>query len=887
MEFHSVASPPYTGFLQRFDPQFYFNRRNTPVVHVVGGFNNSSVLPPLLSSPPDSSNSKTPECQRHVLASTHPVVPTPFEPKTEPLDLSTSRTCQRKSPFCNGLEDPATETSSSEKCVLGLSARSDNDSPAKIVTLKFCECFTGKYQIGDYFACYCNGIPVYTPRSRLLPLLEEKKTDEITKNVSSPSLTFSSLDPSPPALVIDLSSSLSETEEKEHTITNDEANRNAPDEAHSLSQEARRIYNFESDEELKSLGTFSNFRFKAENSEAIILKSSSKQKTQPEESGLISTVSTKPSVYHLEHQTPLSSNMNITQNFPVSPQVLSLREEESTAADSVDSTQVLVHERTQDYNADVSNSQLTGHDSESNEEVLNDSIWFVKHDLDKTISPLKLKLCKTFVVSDLDKVTVENQSTVIAQPLADSGTTETNLSRDIFQSTSSSPNTNTVRRYVEGRSICEASTIVSISPTPVTAATMFSCISYPVTPDISFHASATEGDVHNLSLAVTPTGFNPSITANRKSSTPNLKGPIKRQNTCKTTKQVEHTSLSKAMFQKKLSTQGSDSILNLGFTSDLKINQQNSVPPQINKPMNDAGVLKKPKPKKTAIFKGLRQRIMCQNNLSVMSTLENTELEEPSCSERVKAALGPLAAKSKRFHGLSRLTIKNAMCGKTATTSTATVTFATLNETKQFASTGHPNSAPQSTEHTAAPAFTMFSSLRSLGSSTLNQAATCKSSAYVYHPLKPSNLRDGSSCQFVANQNSHDYNTAMPVKSATLSGVESSPFKIPKVPQTSTTPFRGHRIHPHANLADTKQQQKRNYSGSTTAKESVVRARLPSESSPTESNGTARATQQSFDFKELKRSARGVAELLTAFITDASIAQFGAQFQDAKSKSMV
>ncbi|GFR96798.1 hypothetical protein ElyMa_004460800 [Elysia marginata] len=580
-------------------------------------------------------------------------------------------------------------------------------------------------------------------------------------------------------------------------------------------------------------------------------------------------------------------------NLPARTQVP--REKDSMIADSVDDTQMLEQPNTQDYNADVSNTQMSCDDSMADIDILNVSTDFAKHCTDQRVSPLKSKLCNAVVVSDLNKVMSENQlseEAVTEQSLVDP--TKTSESLDILHLTSPSSNADVMQRYVEGRSICEASTILSVSPASVNTAATSLCVPYPVTPDISFHASNNTGDFHKLSAITLTARSHPSITANRKSSTPKIKGPVTFKDNYIATKQMKEISLRKAMFQKKISAQGSDSILNMGFTSDLASDQQNlALSP--NKQQNEAGVLKKSKSKKRSIFKGLRQRIMCRKNLSLMSTLENTELEEPSCSERVKAALKPLTVKPNRFYGLSQPTIQNPMCGKTATTGTATVTFATLNETKQFVATCSPQSST-STVFAAAPELTKFSSLQSLVTSPhtpilkdldetldVSSHAAAFESPAAHNLIDPNGLRNGSNRQLVV-----DYScTAIPVKSASCSrNTESSPFKVPRIPQCSLTPTSSRRVRPKANLAAMKQQER--CSSRTTRKEPGIRARLPSESSLSESNVTTWTTQQSFDMEVLKRSAGGVAELLTAFINDPSIAQFGAQLQDdTKSKSML
>ncbi|RUS86767.1 hypothetical protein EGW08_005490 [Elysia chlorotica] len=802
-----------------------------------------------------------------------------FDPNMEPLDLRT----RSQKEDCQDLDESVSDGSVthyfgfSTRCA---SATTRGDSPAKLVSLNFCECFTGKHQVGDQFACYCNGSPVYILRSKLQPMTEEIR-EHMRNHHQSPSITLS-LDSSPPELVIDLPSSSSEMDlnspEKEYLREN--STTPTPVETLSLSQEARHIYKFESGENLESLGPFSSYRVRmtpiiSQISDAVAtedpdLKEDHVPKVHQETSGVQPTSET--------------SDMDETQNLSIRPPAPG---SETTIISCVGDTSE-PHDA-HDYSADISATQLTDDDISVSGDGADASTWFIKEKVDKSSSALRLKLCKTFVVDDSDQQngkSLGNENTTgfhdkkyeptINQPCAKVKPEVQNVNTCRYprntrhQPTSLSLDTNSTQRFIEGRSICEASTIVSASP-PSAANTMSSCVSYPATPDVSFHSSNA--------LSVSPTHH--VISDGRISSTPNVRGPVTMKDAYKFTKTSEETSLRRAMFKKKVAAQGSDSILNLGFTSELELNQKDFPPSGNNH--KDEGVFKKPKTtwsKRKWFMKAFKQKLICQSNVSVISAMDNSAHQEVSCSERVKAALHPLTTTTgNRFQAPSRPTLR-PLCGKTATTSTATVAFATLSETKQSQAPGQ-TAQPRIKE----PGSDMFSSLRSFDTTpSLNHLVAPLDLSLSVTANESPELTHATKADFNPHHRVPNTSTPVMLTESLSTSAQKDMFKIPRIPISPRTPTRNHSRRPLSSLANprhrgnlSKPDRTREASGVSTR----------TESSLSESNVLSWTTQQSFDIKMLKRSARAVAELLTAFIEDSSITQFGAQYKDGLSKSML
>ena len=840
MEFLTGTSTS-PNFFRRFNP-VDFNDGAVPVIGATGS--GDTPCSPLLPTELEHANANNSTASEG------------SEPSAEPLDLSTRSEKEERSG--QDLEEPVSDAS--ETYVLDFSTKSGGESPAKLASVKFCECFTGKHQVGNYFACYCNSMPVFILRSKLQPLLEDEEVQNI-ETVShvpqrSPSIIISSLDSSPPQLVMDLPSSSSDTDLnsprkgfKQASFENaEEKTEPTRVEALSLSQEARHIYKFESDEDLKSLGTFSGYKSKAGPMKAITSPSETKK-------GLSSEIHYIPEIdqetledHHVHH----ASDLDVTQDISTRPPMPG----SDTTIISIMGDVSEQHD-THAYNADVSATQITGIDSSVSDDDPNASTWFIIEE-DNSSSDLRLKLCKTFVIRDSDKDTGGRQGSEHAER----GLHDKTFSRVIKQSentegevnpcsnasqqpASPSPNMNATIRYVEGRSICEASTIFSASPTFVATTPMSSCVSYPATPDISFHSSKNASE---CVLSVTPTRHRPVVAEGRISSTPNARGPVSMKDACRVTKTAEEISLRKAMFKKKVSAQGSDSILNLGFTSELELNQHD-LPPSKNK--DDEGIFKKPKwSKKMSILKALKRRFMCQSNMSIMSTLNNSAQNDPSCSERVKAALQPLTTitKGNRFRAPNRPTMQPS-CGKTATTSTATVAFATLSETKQSQASGHVNPAQSKLEELN-PRLNAFSSVRSSGTTTstlthlvapLDLSLPNSTNASIQSPHIRSSLANG--CNFHPHHKS-----SSPVMAKMSSSADQDLFKVPKNPPSPRTPAKnlGRPLSSLNNL-----HQERNLSGRA-REHSEVTARTCTESSLSESNVMSWATQQSFDIKMVR-----------------------------------
>ena len=853
-----LSAPGYSGFQRRSNPDLHFTR---------GIFTS----PRRISTPLLSVSSKTSEIQstRFHTVSDYSAPPEHTFPISEPLDLRTNR--QRHDSLHSGNVDDTIKTVSEHSPQSSPVSR----SPAEVVCVKFCECFTGKHQVGELCACYCNESPVYIPRSKLIPLTEKRDTDTTLAphqmcDQRSPSLNFSSFDSSPPRLVIDFQSSASDTENSSPAKSNEPASKdNAASNAVivlSRSQEARRAFEFESDEDLKSLGTFSSFRLNTDRSETHALSDTlTKQDPHP---GIKSDDLSPTKKSSGESNTPSSSDVDITH--------LSSPSGENIANISDPKTEVDQAHDTQDYNADISATQLADSQlSLTQVENVPLSTWFVKQELNKRPSPLKMKLCKTFTITGgVVKENQPNQGTVsaccnktIAQPFVQSKSTEAGGSScpNVFlRPVASAANLNITQRFVEGRSICEASTIFSASPTSPSATAMSSCVSYPATPDITFNSPKI---TRVYSLQATPNRNDHVLLGGRISSTPYVRGPVSMKEALKVAKDSEQTSLRKAMFKKKITAQGSDSILNLGFTSTLDIDPKDNVQAD-NKHKDEAGIFKKPKrSKKVSLLKSLKQRLSCHSNMSVISNQDKTMRQEPLCSDRVKKALEPLTANSNRFNAPSLPFKHIPLCGGTATTSTATMAYAAIPKTEQFgrpSQTYQRRSAAMKSTSTSdsLPPRNLFSSNESVATvtSSLNHLIApidLSSSSKVHRSTEACGIHDSRvpkysaddlrSKQSTVSSNPYQNNSE---KLTTSTPVEISPFKVPKVPPSRRTPV-SHRqgcsvaasSRPGSGRGTSLSNLSRNEGGGTTGNDSSL----------SESNDVMTwPTQQSLDIKMVR-----------------------------------
>ncbi|GFO33266.1 hypothetical protein PoB_005977100 [Plakobranchus ocellatus] len=920
MEVFGVMSPPYTGFLRQFDPRPYFHRG---VNRANYGLTSNSPRLPVVSSRARSSRPK--DCDQKL-----PVLKACRTPVLEPLDLTTRKK--------GAIARPELEISAfSGTC----GDRVDSDGPAKLVPLKFCECFTGKHDLGEYFACYCNENPVFIHKSKLSLQSPEMHAESVLSSVSSqtlcdqqpPSMVFSSLD-SPPPLMIDLSQCASDNEadladqrEKPIDQTAGSTSNVAID---VCASEAQRVYEFASDEELTTLGTFSKFRLHSAPIEDKINISSVLASSVPKVSG------DSTCVFPTQCAVVTCSDMEITQNVKMSsPSVEPVSE--SVLDKTMCLSEVSEPDDTQNYNADISATQLNDTVSFtpspcSIKDV--DSVWFVKQSVDKLSSPLKIKLCKTFVVSrdtsndlnnerqktensdttiiDVDSLeSVVNSQTIKEPAISKHDITSHHASRapcmdgiDVKQldkidkmDVHQRDKMDVTQRLVEGRSICEASTIFSASPLVVDSTPMSPCVSRPSTPDVSCHQAPKM-------VSVTPKNNHFSV-ANRKSSTPNVRGPITMKDVYNATNNdvfISHqTSLRTAMFKSNLSPLGSDSILNLGFTSTLE-SEPHGTTQHKPRSRHGSGSSKKSKPKwlnKTSILKKLKEKLTCRSNTSVMSMQDRSMLPELSCSERVKAALDPLTVRG------TKPSLHIPLRGKTATCGTATLTFATLTDTKQLNTIHSTGICKQrevfsthkaSNSEAALPSLKPASSVRSLGTST---------TTLDLHPIeindKPLDL--SSSRAPCLNAKTHQtfvsgderiHNKSNPCpgqienvfttpkkSNIACTAAESSPFKIPRVPCSPRNPKSRHQVCPLASLTYRV--------GDSTIYPigTAVTSASTTESSMSESNMQTWPTQQSLDIQTTKCAAQRVGEIVTAFVGDASMAQFGVQFHDRLSKSML